>query len=117
MAFTKLFEFMRGGDVNTISADVALYKGAPRVQVFDPQSGSLTIVLPDIQTLKLGGPHFYIINISSSFGLTVESFTADETFTLATEEGIVMSSFKRVSVKGWLGHIRTFTGSAIGATA
>lgn len=117
MAVNRLLEFTRGGDVNVLSANLLLYRNAPRVQILDPSADGFIVTLPDFQLLKKGGPHFYIVNISDTFTFTVESSNMQESFLITTEKAIVLSTFRDVGQKAWFANIRDFIGSAIGELA
>lgn len=114
MTVNRLLEFTRGGRAQALTGNVTLKRGMDRVQVYNPDTNGHKVILPDFSLLKEGGPHFYIVNRSSTFSLDVDSFNAEETFALASDKGVILSVFRTVGDKGWIGVIRDFLGSAIG---
>ena len=112
---SRLLEFTRGGEVTTMTGNISLYKNAPRVQIYNPDTSGRIVTLPDFSILPKGGPHFYIVNISNVNSFDVRSFNNEESFIVATQKALVMSTFRNVGNAAWLGSIRDFLGTAIGA--
>ena len=61
----RLTEFMGRGVTRSLTADFVLKRGQERVQAFTPDIDNHTVTLPTTELLRLGGPHFFIINLSN----------------------------------------------------
>ncbi len=113
----RLLEYTRGGVVNVLGADLVLRKGVERVQMIDPFTAGRKVTLPDFSILKLGGPHFYVANISTIHSMVVESHNAEQSFTLTTEKVLVLSTFRNVGTVAWFAQTRDLIGVATGGVA
>lgn len=113
----RMLEFMGNGISQALTGNTTLYRGAQRVQMFTPSASGFNVVLPDTADLRLGGPQFYVINLSSTFFLNVKSHNDFDTFQIDPEEGIVLSAFKDNGQKRWFGKIFNLAGTAIGKVA
>jgi uncharacterized protein (TIGR02217 family) len=88
-------EYHYGGSLNTtMEEDTSLSGLSQRLQVFDPQTNNLKLLLPDEDNLALGGPWFFIVNESGSNAILIRD--SDDTTTLYTLDA-------DSSVEIWLG--------------
>ena len=113
----RLLEFMGNSAFQALTSSINLYHAAPRVQVLTPDQDNLDVVLPDTADLRLGGPHFYIINLSDTFFFNVKSHNDFDIFQIDPEKGIVLSAFRSDGQKRWFGKIFDLAGTAIGKVA
>ena len=76
-------EFFFGGASHSApDEDLTLTALEERLQVYDPQSANLKIILPDPTSLSLGGPYFILVNESGANAMLVRD--DGDTTTLAT---------------------------------
>lgn len=74
-----------------MSANVTLGRGWERAQSFNPDGAGRKVILPDARKLKLGGPQFFLLNLHASLGVDVEDAAGGALFTLAAQQGAILS--------------------------
>lgn len=110
----RLEEFMGRGRTRALAADFILKKGQERVQAFTPDMDDHNITLPDTAVLRLGGPQFYVVNLSASFFFNVLSHNGFQTYQVDPEKVLVLTSFSTVGNERWIAQSRDFVGIAEG---
>lgn len=84
-------ERFRGGAIyEQLSGDKQLHLGSERVQCLDPQTSTRIVYMPDARKLRLGGPHFVILNLSGSVNLDIRGYGSATPGTLAPGYAAVM---------------------------
>ena len=69
---SRFSEHMGGGREQTITVDLQLRNGDKRVQTVWASGTGLAVKMPDATTLRLGGPHFYVLNIGDVNSFDIE---------------------------------------------
>ena len=110
----RLAEFMGLGVTRLLVADFTLKRGQERVQAFTPDLDNYDVTLPDTANLRLGGPHFYVVNLSDTYFFNVVSHNSMQTYQVDPEKILVLSVFSNVGTDRWIAQVRDFAGSAEG---
>jgi hypothetical protein len=102
-------DFFGGAVEITLSGSVSLKWGSNRLHVLAPGSSSYNVDLPDATTHPLGGPAYYILNVSGSTGtLVIRDDGANTLATLAAGEAAVVALNDNTTADGiWLVEVRT----------
>lgn len=94
-----------------ISADLLVGIGDGRVETITPDAGGLKVRLPNARRLINGGPRFYLINLSPSFGLDIVDFTGNPLITLAALDASIVGLISNLDTAGtWQFRTRPFVG-------
>ena len=100
--------FFGGADVADVSADRTLVCGSKRVQALTPQFSGPDLILPDARTLRLGGPQFYVLNLSGSYTLPVKDGGGSVLTTLAAGDAAICALVEQADAAGtWAVQERT----------
>jgi len=110
----SMLEFYGNGLFKTLTGDITLKRGSHRVQVLDPNGTDRIVTLPDEEKLFLGGPQFYIINVSATNTIEIRQANALTIITLATEEAAVLGLIRATTNERWLAKRLDFAGTAVG---
>lgn len=88
----------------SMSADVVLHAGSKRVVMLNATTTGLNVDLPDAQTLHLGGPHFYLLNVGSNT-ITVRDDGANTVHSLAGSKAVILGLVQQDDADGmWAKH-------------
>jgi hypothetical protein len=101
-------DFYGGADIDaTLSASRTLVCGSGRVQALTPQFAGIDVSLPDARTLRLGGPHFYVLNLSGSYSLEIRDADGALLETLAANKIAGCHLVAQANAAGaWIVHVR-----------
>ena len=110
----KLQEFMGRGLTRALVSNYTLNRGQERVQAFTPDLDGYTVTLPDTAFMRVGGPVFYVVNLSDTYFFNVTSHNAYQTYQVDPEKCLVLSIVSKSANVRWMAQSRDMAGTGIG---